>query len=56
MCPNPGCEGRLRYRSTEAVETHGLDCGPFERWTDEWWECSSCGERFTGDELDRLCA
>ena len=28
------------------LETHGLDCGPYEHWRDEWYECSACGARF----------
>jgi hypothetical protein len=46
------CLGNLVYRQAESVEMHGLDCGPFERWWQEWWECSICGERFTAEELE----
>jgi hypothetical protein len=42
------------YREYEWVETHGLDCGPFERRRQERWECAVCGNWFTGHELDAL--
>jgi hypothetical protein len=46
------CREHLVYRAYEWVETHGLDCGPFERCRQEWWECAVCGEQFTGSELE----
>ncbi len=39
------CAEHMRYRSSESVETHGLDCGPYENVAEEWWECAICGER-----------
>jgi hypothetical protein len=50
--PDHDCLEHLAYRQHESVETHGLDCGPFERWWDEWWECCVCGEIFTARELE----
>lgn len=45
------CLGNLVYRQAEWVETHGFECGPYERWWEEWWECRVCGEKFTASEL-----
>jgi hypothetical protein len=45
------CVEHLSYRHGEWIETHGLDCGPYERWFEEWWECQVCGEKFTAEEL-----
>ena len=51
MCPTCG-KAALSFREANSVETHGLECGPFERFHDEWWECPGCGEQFTAEELD----
>lgn len=48
------CGGTLRYRCEDHVERHGLDCGPYERWTEQWYICGSCGERFTDRELAEM--
>ena len=34
------------YRIACSVETHGLDCGPFERFEQEFIVCRECGGRF----------
>lgn len=47
--------GHLIHREHEWSETHGLDCGPYERCYQEWWECSVCGEPFTDEEAEALC-
>lgn len=44
------CTKHLEYRCADSVETHGLDCGPYESFSQEWWECSICGERFNFEE------
>ena len=36
------------------LETHGLDCGPYEHCFQEWWECAVCGDQFTERELARM--
>jgi hypothetical protein len=41
-------------RQADSVETHGLDCGPFEHFHDEWWECPECRMQFTAQELGDL--
>jgi hypothetical protein len=43
--PDHDCEEHMEHKSADHVETHGLDWGPYERWHEEWWECSICGER-----------
>lgn len=44
----------MEYRHHEWVETHGLDCGPYERGRDQWWECAVCGDKFTEQELEEI--
>jgi hypothetical protein len=46
------CLQHLAYRQCESVETHGLECGPYEHWHEEWWECRVCGEKFTARDLE----
>jgi hypothetical protein len=48
------CLDHLVYREHAWVETHGLDCGPYEHCWSERWECTVCGDWFTGDELDQM--
>ena len=54
VCANAGQEVVLQFRESDVVETHGLECGPYEHWHYEWWECPECGAEFTGRELDEL--
>lgn len=49
-CPECNKDILMRYREADSVETHGLDCGPFERFHDEWYECPACGAVFTTAE------
>jgi hypothetical protein len=50
MCPE--ChKASLRFGSDDFVETHGLECGPYERFHDEWYECPACGACFESSEL-----
>lgn len=42
---------RLRYCDSWHVETHGLDCGPYERWHEHWWQCMDCGAKWDESEL-----
>jgi hypothetical protein len=45
--PCPDCGSPIsEFRIAESVETHGLDCGPYERFYDEFVICSACGGRF----------
>jgi hypothetical protein len=48
------CLDHLVYRECSWVETHGLECGPYEHCRGEWWECVICGDRFTAHELEEL--
>ena len=51
-CPICGQRVRLRAHEANHVETHGLDCGPYEHFHDEWYECPACGAKFTDDEVE----
>ncbi len=44
-CPDCGSSfGECRIATS--VETHGLDCGPYERFEDEYVVCRECGGQF----------
>ena len=44
-CPDCGTPvGDIRF--VTSFETHGLDCGPFETFQEEFVVCRSCGGRF----------
>ena len=44
-CPDCGWpSGEVRFATS--IETHGLDCGPFERFDEEFIVCGGCGGRF----------
>ena len=40
-CPDCGSSFG-EYRISSSVETHGLDCGPFERFEQEYIVCREC--------------
>ena len=43
----PDCGSSLgEFRMATSIETHGLDCGPFERFDEEFIVCRGCGGRF----------
>jgi uncharacterized CHY-type Zn-finger protein len=44
-CPDCGSSFG-EYRIASSVETHGLDCGPFERFEQEFIVCRECRGRF----------
>jgi len=45
--PCPDCGSPFgEFRVAESVETHGLDCGPYERFYEEFMICSGCGGQF----------
>ena len=44
-CPDCGSSFG-EYRIASSVETHGLDCGPFERFEQEFIVCRKCRGRF----------
>ncbi len=52
--PDHECIEHLEHRQESWIETHGLDCGPYEHCYEEWHECSVCGDKFTDDELSRM--
>ena len=44
-CPDCGSPaGDLRFATS--VETHSLDCGPYETFNEEFIVCLACGGRF----------
>jgi hypothetical protein len=43
-CPDCGSSFG-EYRIASSVETHGLDCGPFERFEQEFIVCRECRGR-----------
>jgi len=44
-CPDCGSPaGDLRFATS--VETHGLDCGPYETFNEEFIVCRECGGRY----------
>ena len=50
-CPDCGSPiGDLRFATS--VETHGLDCGPYETFNEEFIVCSECGGRFDVGDWD----
>lgn len=50
-CPNCGSSvGEFRFATS--IETHGLDCGPFERFEQEYIVCRDCGGSFDVDDWD----
>jgi hypothetical protein len=53
ICPDCG-KAELRFNAADANETHGLECGPYEHFHDEWWECPACAAQFTGKELEAV--
>jgi hypothetical protein len=39
------CRDHAVWEEHSYTETHGLDCGPYETWTEDYYKCSVCGER-----------
>ena len=52
-CPDCGSSFG-EYRIASSVETHGLDCGPFERFEQEFIVCRECGGRFDLRDWDSV--
>jgi hypothetical protein len=44
-CPDCGSAAG-DFRFVTSVETHGLDCGPYETFNEEFVVCLACGGRF----------
>lgn len=51
ICPNCGVRATFTEHQEDCVETHGLDCGPYERWTETWLTCNECGAKTDDREL-----
>jgi hypothetical protein len=43
--PDHECTEHVVHRREQWTETHGLECGPYEQWTEEYYECSICGQQ-----------
>ena len=54
-CPDCGSSSG-EFRFATSIETHGLDCGPFERFEQEYIVCLECGGRFDVDDWDDVNA
>jgi hypothetical protein len=53
VMPCPDCGSPFgEFRVAESVETHGLDCGPYERFYEEFVICPACGGRFDPADWD----
>ena len=50
-CPDCGSSLGEFFVAT-SIETHGLDCGPFERFDQEVILCRECGGRFDVSDWD----
>jgi len=49
----PDCDSPAGYfRFATSVETHGLDCGPYETFNEEFIVCRECGGRYDVCEWD----
>jgi len=51
---NHNCAEHLVHREGDFVETHGLNCGPYEHFHEEWEECSVCHEKYTPEEAQQM--
>ncbi len=52
VCPNCGQRADFTEHEGQFTETHGLDCGPYETWTERWLTCNLCGAKTDERELD----
>ena len=49
----PDCGSSLGdFRISTSIETHGLDCGPFEKFDEEFILCRNCGGKFDVSDWD----
>lgn len=51
ICPNCGERANFTDHSGSFTETHGLNCGPYETWSEEWLTCNKCGAKTDAAEL-----
>jgi hypothetical protein len=54
VCGNCGERATFSHKSGEFTETHGLDCGPYEHWHEEWLACDKCGAETDEKEIARM--
>lgn len=53
-CPNCGKAAFFKEHVETFTETHGMDCGPYEQWTETWLTCSGCGETTNDKEVSAV--
>ena len=52
-CPYCGEMVVPAWHEHDWVETHGLECGPYEHWHAEGYECPACSEELSDEDLDQ---
>ncbi len=52
-CPDCGSSAG-EFRFATSVETHGLDCGPYETFNEEFIVCRECGGRYDIGDWERV--
>ena len=50
-CPDCGSSAG-EFRFATSIETHGLDCGPYETFNEEFIVCRECGGRYDIGDWD----
>ncbi len=50
-CAGCGKHATFTDHEEDFTETHGLDCGPYETWTERWMTCDLCGAETDEREL-----
>ncbi len=53
ICPNCGQHTSFTEHSGTFTETHGLDCGPYETWTETWLTCNLCEAKTDDREVEQ---
>lgn len=54
--PDHECCEHAVERSASHTETHGLDCGPYEHWSETWLECTICGQQIDEADMKAFCS
>ena len=53
--PDHDCLEYLDYQEMQCSQNVDVEVdGAIERWTERWWECRLCGEKYTEGEVTRL--
>jgi len=55
MADEHDCLDYVEFHQKEFSENMDPEVdGAIDRWYEEWWQCSECGEHFTPSEVTRL--